>query len=65
MKLKEFYKGRYPCDTCIHNRVCNVKKCFEETEFTTTHPFVEIVVKCTEYRYSKSKHKEHIKGDRE
>ncbi len=60
MKLKDFYKGKYPCDSCTHNKVCNVQRCFEETEFKTTHPYVEIVVKCTEYRYSKTKKRERI-----
>ena len=55
MKLKEFYKGKYPCDSCTHNKVCNVQDMFGETEFKTTHPYVDIVVKCTEYRYSKTK----------
>lgn len=60
MKLKEFYKGKYPCDSCTHNKVCNVRQCFEETEFKTTHPYVDIVVRCTEYRYSKTKKREHM-----
>lgn len=60
MTLKEFYKGKYPCDSCTHNKVCNVRHCFEETEFKTTHPYVDIVVKCTEYRYSKTKKRERI-----
>ena len=38
-----------PCDTCIHNNVCNVRKCFEETKIDTTHPFVVVELKCTEY----------------
>ena len=60
MKLKEFYKGKYPCDSCTHNKVCNVRHCFEETEFKTTHPYVDIVVRCTEYRYSKTKKRERM-----
>jgi hypothetical protein len=49
--LKEYYKGDMPCKDCVHKNVCNVKKCFEETKFETTHPFVDIQIKCTEYRY--------------
>ena len=47
--LKEIYNGAMPCDDCIHKKVCNAKKCFEETRFETTHPFVDIQVGCTEY----------------
>ncbi len=49
--LKEFYKGEMPCHNCIHKNVCNVKKCFEETKFETSHPFADIQIRCTEYRY--------------
>lgn len=49
--LKEYYKGVMPCNDCIHKNVCNVKSCFEETKFETTHPFVDIQVRCTEYQY--------------
>ena len=38
-----------PCDTCIHNNVCNVRKCFEETKIDTTHPYIIVELKCTEY----------------
>ena len=38
-----------PCDTCIHNRVCNVRKFFKETEVKTTHPFIKVTLECTEY----------------
>lgn len=48
-KLKDYYKGDMPCKECIHKNVCNVKKCFEETENKTTHPFVDIIVKCSEF----------------
>ena len=49
--LKEFYKGDMPCNDCIHKNVCNVRTCFEETKFETTHPFVDIQVRCTEYKH--------------
>ena len=49
--LKEYYKGDTPCNNCIHKNVCNVKSCFGETKFETTHPFLDIQVKCTEYMH--------------
>lgn len=39
----------YPCDTCIHNKVCTVITCFKETEIKTTHPFIKVNLECTEY----------------
>ena len=38
-----------PCDSCAHNKVCTVRKCFEETEIKTTHPYIKVTVECTEY----------------
>ena len=39
----------YPCDTCIHNKVCAVITCFKETEVKTTHPYIMVKLECTEY----------------
>ena len=41
-----------PCDSCVHNRVCTVRKCFEETEIKTTHPYIKVILACTEYMRS-------------
>jgi len=38
-----------PCDSCAHNRVCTVRKCFVETEIKTTHPCIKVTLECTEY----------------
>lgn len=38
-----------PCDECIHNRVCNVKKCFKETKVETTHPYIRVKLECREF----------------
>ena len=38
-----------PCESCIHNKVCNTRKCFEETEVKTTHPYVKVILECTEF----------------
>lgn len=40
---------KYPCDTCVHNKVCGAKTCFKETEVKTTHPFILVKLECTEY----------------
>lgn len=40
---------KIPCESCIHSKVCSVKKCFEETEVKTTHPYVKVTVECTEF----------------
>ena len=53
MTLKEEYGDKIPCKECIHKKVCNVKTCFEETRYETTHPYVDIDVKCTEFIYDK------------
>lgn len=60
--LKEFYKGKMPCDNCIHKNVCNVKELFGETKFETTHPFVDIQVRCTEYRHCGTLLKKEVNG---
>ena len=39
-----------PCESCIHNKVCNVRTCFEETEVKTTHPYVKAILECMEFQ---------------
>lgn len=48
---------KIPCEVCIHKKVCNVRKCFEETEVKTTHPFVKVTLACTEF-YSEQQQRE-------
>lgn len=43
------YIHEVPCDSCAHNRVCQVRKCFVETEIKTTHPYIKVTLECTEY----------------
>ena len=38
-----------PCESCIHNKVCGARTCFEETEVKTTHPYVKVILECTEF----------------
>ena len=38
-----------PRNKCIHNKVCNVRKQFEETEVKTTHPYIIVKLECTEF----------------
>lgn len=38
-----------PYDKCIHNRVCNVRRQFEQTEVKTTHPYIIVKLECTEF----------------
>ncbi len=38
-----------PCDTCLHNKVCPLRKHFEETEVYTTHPYIRVNLECTEW----------------
>lgn len=47
MAIKDYKE--MPCDTCMHQNVCNVRKKFEETEVKTTHPFIKVTLECTEY----------------
>ncbi len=47
MTIKDYKE--MPCDTCAHQRVCNVRKCFEATEVKTTHPYIKVILECTEY----------------
>lgn len=39
----------FPCNNCVHKNVCSVRKNFEETKVNTTHPFIIVELKCTEY----------------
>lgn len=47
--MEEKTSMEIPCDSCIHNRVCRVQSCFEETKVNTTHPYIKVILKCTEF----------------
>lgn len=38
-----------PCKTCIHQKVCEASKKFDEIDVKVTHPFFKARVECTEY----------------
>lgn len=59
MVIKDYKE--MPCDTCVHSRVCTVRKQFEETEVKTTHPYINVILECTEYLKSASRDKD-MKG---
>lgn len=43
------YESKEPCYRCIHKKVCNARHCLNEIEYSTTHPYFVIEVKCTEF----------------
>ena len=43
------YTGEEPCCRCFHKKVCEAKHCLNEIQFSTTHPYFNIEVKCNEY----------------
>lgn len=43
------YSDKEPCCRCIHKKVCGAKHCLNEIQYSTTHPYFTIEVKCTEY----------------
>lgn len=43
------YEGEEPCCRCIHKNVCGAKSCLNEIQYSTTHPYFNIDVKCTEF----------------
>lgn len=40
-----------PCDNCIHKRVCEASKKFDEINVHITHPFFKARIECTEYQH--------------
>jgi len=40
---------KIPCESCIHNNVCNAKIYFEKTKVEATHPYVKVTLECTEF----------------
>ena len=43
------YDGKEPCCRCVHKKVCGAKRCLNEIQYSTSHPYFTIEVKCTEY----------------
>lgn len=44
-----------PCETCIHNKVCDAKRLFDNAK-AMTHPYIKILIECTEF-YAKPQNK--------
>lgn len=38
-----------PCITCMHKKVCEASKKFDEIDVTITHPFFKAKIVCSEY----------------
>lgn len=47
--MKVQYEGEEPCCRCIHKKVCSARECLNEIQYSTTHPYFDIEVKCTEF----------------
>lgn len=43
------YSGEEPCSRCFHKKVCEAKKCLNEIQYSTTHPYFNIQIECTEF----------------
>lgn len=41
-----------PCDNCIHKKVCEATKKFDEINIT--HPFFKAKIECTEFQHKPS-----------
>ena len=39
-----------PCDNCIHKRVCEASKKFDEINVQITHPFFKAKIECIEFQ---------------
>lgn len=39
-----------PCDNCIHKKVCEASKKFDEIDVKVTHPFFKARIECTEFQ---------------
>ncbi len=39
-----------PCDNCIHKKVCEASKKFDEIDVKITHPFFKARIECTEFQ---------------
>lgn len=40
-----------PCENCIHKRVCEASKKFDEINVTVSHPFFKARIECTEFQH--------------
>ena len=40
-----------PCENCIHKKVCEATKKFEEINIEVTHPFFKAKIECTEFQH--------------
>ena len=39
-----------PCENCIHKKVCEASKKFDEIDIKITHPFFKAMIECTEFQ---------------
>lgn len=39
-----------PCEHCIHKKVCEASKKFDEIDVKITHPFFKARIDCTEFQ---------------
>ena len=40
-----------PCENCIHRKVCEASKKFDEITVTVSHPFFKARIECTEFQH--------------
>ena len=40
-----------PCNDCIHKRVCEASKKFDEINVSVTHPFFKARIECVEFQH--------------
>lgn len=40
-----------PCNECIHKRVCEASKKFDEINVQVTHPFFKAKIECIEFQH--------------
>ena len=52
--------NKKPCENCIHKKVCEATKKFDEINVTVTHPFFKAQIECTEFREGLVKKSESI-----
>lgn len=51
-----------PCENCIHRKVCEATKRFQEIEVKVTHPFFIVKVDCSQFEEKRIETKTKIRG---
>ena len=49
MTYDDIVKDQIKCEDCVHNDICYVKDRIEETEITTTSPYIKVSIECTQF----------------